>query len=92
MWTAVFWRDALERALRTVAQTWAATLIAAGTGLLDTDWLAGLSTAGMAGLLSLLLSVGGEMAKPTGTASLTSAVMPRPVPRTTTPDGGGWYR
>lgn len=76
MWTLTFWKDAVERALRTVAQTAAGVWIADGTGLLDTDWAAGLSVAGMAGLLSLLLSVGGQAVVPTGTASLTRAVVP----------------
>lgn len=76
MWTIAFWQDAVERALRTVAQTAAGVWIADGTGVLDTDWTAGLSVAGMAGLLSLLLSVGGQAVVPTGTASLTRAVAP----------------
>lgn len=79
MWTIAFWKDAVERAVRTVAQAWVAVLVAAGTGLLDTDWLAGLSMAGMAGLLSLLTSLGGEaLINPSGTASLTNAVVPAP--------------
>lgn len=77
MWTRVFWGDALERLIRTFAQSEAAILVAAGTGLLDTDWLAGLSTAGMAAVVSLLFSVGGEMVAPTGTASFSTAVVPR---------------
>lgn len=74
--TGTFWADAVERAVRTFAQAEAAVLVAAGTGLLDTNWLAGLSTAGMAGVLSILFSVGGETVRPTGTASLTTAVAP----------------
>lgn len=77
MWKLVFWKDAVERALRTVAQTEAAVLVAAGTGLLDTDWLAGLSTSVMAGVISLLFSISGEVVAPNGTASFTSAVVPR---------------
>lgn len=56
--TGKWWRAALIRAVRTVAQTAAAT---AGTGaaLGDVDWLAVLSASVLAGLLSLLTSLGG---------------------------------
>lgn len=68
----VFWKDTLERALRTAAQAELALLVADGTGLLDTDWWAGLSAAGMAALLSLLTSLGSGVSNPDGTASLVS--------------------
>lgn len=48
------------RAIKTFAQTLAAMLTAAGTGLLDTDWLTSLSVAGMAALLSILTTIGGD--------------------------------
>lgn len=51
---------AAVRAVKTFAQTLGAMLTAAGTGLLDTDWLTSLSVAGMAALLSLLTTVGGD--------------------------------
>jgi hypothetical protein len=70
MWTRVFWKDAVERALKTAAQVFVTVLIAAGTDLLTTDWKAGLAAAGMAAVLSLLTSVGSEVVKPNGTASL----------------------
>ena len=57
MFTAAFAKAALERALKTVAQTLAALLVASGTGLLDTDWGPGLSVAGMAGVISVLTSL-----------------------------------
>lgn len=53
-------RTAAIRAVKTFAQTLGAMLTAAGTGLLDTDWLTSLSVAGMAALLSVLTTVGGE--------------------------------
>jgi len=65
-----FWRDALERAVRTTAQTAAGMLLGHSVGLLGVNWGSVSSIAGMAGVLSLLLSVGGEAARPTGTASL----------------------
>jgi hypothetical protein len=73
MWTAAFWKDALERAVRTVAQVLGALVVAAGTGLLDTDWLAAFSAAGMAGLLSVLTSLASEVRSPDGTASMIPA-------------------
>ena len=39
MWSAVFWKAAGERALRTFAQTLAALLVADATGLLDAAWV-----------------------------------------------------
>lgn len=68
----VFWKDAVERAVRTAAQAELAVLIADGTGLFDTNWWAGLSAAGMAAVLSLLTSVGSGVTNPDGTASLVS--------------------
>lgn len=58
MWTSDFWKAAAERSVKTFAQTAAATLTAAGLGLLDVDWVALVSVAGMAGLVSLLTSIG----------------------------------
>jgi len=75
-----FWKDVLERALRTAAQVAVATLVAAKTGLLDTDWLSWLSTVGMATLLSLLTSVASEAKGPDGTAALYSRHDDNPPP------------
>ena len=58
MFTVLFWKAAGERAVKTFAQTAAALLVAAGTGLLDSDWQTTGSVAGMAALLSVLTSVG----------------------------------
>jgi hypothetical protein len=73
MWKAAFWKDAVERAIRTFAQTFGALVVAAGTGLLDTDWFTGFSAAGMAGLLSVLTSLASEVRSPDGTASMIHA-------------------
>ncbi len=73
MWKAAFWKDAVERAVRTFAQTFGAVVLAAGTGLLDTDWLTGVSAAGMASLLSVLTSLASEVKSPNGTASMMNA-------------------
>lgn len=81
MWTPSFWKDAAERAIRTMAQVMVTMIVAAGTGLLDTDWFAYLSAAGMSGLLSVLTSVASEVKSPNGTASLVgSRALSPPVP------------
>lgn len=56
MFTKDFWRYALERAIRTVAQTAVATI---GTSALlsEINWLAVASASCVAGLLSILMSV-----------------------------------
>ena len=53
-----WWGLALERAIRTLAQTAIAT-ITAGTavGALDVDWTSVVSVSGLAGILSILTSI-----------------------------------
>lgn len=58
MFTTAFLLATIERAIKTLAQTAAALLVADGTGLLNTDWLALLSVAGMAAVVSVLTSIG----------------------------------
>ncbi|MPZ82572.1 MAG: holin [Actinophytocola sp.] len=78
MWTLAFWKDAIERAVRTAAQVLASVLVADGTGLLDTDWFGGLAAAGMAAVFSVLTSITSDFTNPNGTASaLTQATQPR---------------
>ena len=62
MFTIAFIRATLERAIKTLAQTAAAMLVADGTGLLDTDWITVASVAGMAAIVSLLTSIGSAAA------------------------------
>lgn len=70
MVTWIFWRDALERAIRTAAQTLIGVLGAGATGVLDVAWPAALSAAGLAALLSLLTSVIATGVGTPGTAAL----------------------
>ena len=72
MFTLAFFRAAVERAVKTLAQTAAALLVADGTGLLDTDWVTVASVAGMAAVVSLLTSIGSG-AVTGGSPSLTDA-------------------
>lgn len=53
-----FWIQTAERAVKTVAQTAVATITANATGLLDADWTTIGSVSGLAGLVSLLTSIG----------------------------------
>jgi hypothetical protein len=57
MFTTAFWKATTERAVRTAAQTAVATLGADGIGLMDVDWGAAASVAGMAALLAVLTAV-----------------------------------
>ncbi|WP_020668493.1 holin [Amycolatopsis nigrescens] len=68
--SGTFWIDAVERAIKTAVQSFAAWLGAAGTGLLGLDWGTGLSITGYAVVLSLLTSVGSTKGGDPGTASL----------------------
>ncbi|WP_327358162.1 holin [Streptomyces sp. NBC_01304] len=81
MWTAAFWKDTAERAVRTFAQALVAVLTAGATNLLDVDWVAALSTAGMATLLAVLTAIGLSARKaaepqPAGGATTGGAVNP----------------
>jgi hypothetical protein len=67
--TSKFWKDAFERAVKTFAQSGVA-ILALATGLLDVSWTQGLSTAGLAALISLLTSVGSAGVGSSESASL----------------------
>jgi hypothetical protein len=58
IWTRAFWKGAVERSIKTVAQSLAAVIVVNTTGLADIDWLGVLSIAGAAGLASVLTSIG----------------------------------
>jgi len=55
-----FWKAAGIRVLKTVCQT-AVALIPAASMIQQVDWLTVISTAGCAGILSLLTSIGGGL-------------------------------
>lgn len=56
MWTADFWKDTAERAVKTAAQTGAALLVV-GTPIWEIDWTAGLGITATATALSVLTSL-----------------------------------
>jgi hypothetical protein len=57
MFTYQFWQLAIERAVKTFAQSLLAIFSATGVGLLTVPWTASLSTAGIAAVLSVLTSI-----------------------------------
>ena len=63
MWTAAFWKDAGERAVKTFAQAFLALFGAGAVDLLSVDWRADLSVSGGAALLSLLTSLASAKVK-----------------------------
>jgi hypothetical protein len=70
LFTKLFWTDAIERAIKTFAQTLASLLVGDGVGLLSVDWVGCISVSGLAALVSLLTSVGSAAKAGTDTASL----------------------
>ncbi len=87
MWTYRFWQFALERAVKTFAQSLLAVLGVSGIGLLSVPWSTALSTAGMAAMLSVLTSVASEPLGEDNTPSLLSSdtTTPEPAVRTSMP-------
>ena len=70
MFTKIFWKDTLERAINTFAQSFGAFLIANGTGLFDVEWKQAFSIAALSFIVSVSTSMGGNKMGDTGTASL----------------------
>lgn len=69
MFTVMFWRQVLERCIKTFAQALGGMLAAAAT-LESVDWALALSGAGLAALLSVLTSIGSLAVSPAGSPSL----------------------
>lgn len=74
MWTASFWKDTAERAIKTFAQVAASFLVIGTTGVLDVDWAQVASISGVAALVSVLTSLASEGVGTPGTASLIKGV------------------
>jgi hypothetical protein len=70
IFTRRFAIDATERAVKTVAQAATALLISAGTDLITTDWKGIAAGAGIAGVISLLTSIGSSSVGDEDSASL----------------------
>lgn len=87
MLTYRFWQLAFERAVKTFAQSLLAVLGVSGIGLLTAPWTTALSTAGMAAILSVLMSVASEPLGEHNTPSVlpSDTTAPRSAPRTSVP-------
>lgn len=72
-WTLAFWQDAAERAVRAAAGAALGTIGADGLGLRAAGWEALGTTAGLAALASIFVSLVGSRVGDLGTASLLSA-------------------
>lgn len=72
MFTKLFWKDAVERSVKTIAQTLTTLWLASNDvfNILAVDWKQAFGVAAGAGLLSLLMSVGSAAKAGTDTASL----------------------
>jgi len=68
MYTLTFWKDAVERAIRTAAQALLALWATDVSGVLAVDWVQAGSVSALAALMSVLMSVAA-----TGTGSQDSA-------------------
>ena len=76
--TLAFWKATGERAVKTVAQSAVALITANATGLLDVDYLGVASVAGLAGVVSILTSIGSDAVTGSGpslTPAATSALV-----------------
>jgi len=71
MWSRYFWLSALERAIKTFAQS-AIALLGGDTilGLFDVDWPNALQVAGLAALISVFTSIVSAPMGPDGSPSL----------------------
>ena len=72
MFDSKFWRDALERAVRTFAQGALGTLGVGAVDLVHTNWVGAVSVGGGAAIISVLMSLAAEPRR--GTLSPASAV------------------
>lgn len=70
MWSSKFWRDALERAIKTGLQAALAMLGTGVTGIIDVDWQNVASVSAVAAVVSLLTSIASNPVGDRGTAAV----------------------
>lgn len=81
MFTSLFWIDAFERVVKTVAQTLSVLFLSSGAvfNILTVDWVTALGISMGAGTLSLLSSIASASKAGTDTASLVVDTKPLEV-------------
>lgn len=80
MFSKQFLIDSAERAISTFLQTLLAIVGVDALALFSMDWKAALAAAGSAAILSIVKSLAGNKVGNEGTASLTKATLPAPLP------------
>jgi hypothetical protein len=79
VFTRNFVRQTAERAVKVFAESLAALLLASNTGLLDAPWETSLSAAGMAALVSVLVSIASRPVGAPDSPSLVRIGAPDPA-------------
>ena len=74
--TRAFWTAALERAIKTLAQTAVALVSVDGLGFLDVDWAQIGSVAGLAAVVSILTSIASDRIGPVGPSLANEVAVP----------------
>lgn len=77
--TKEFWLATLERMLKTFCQALLAVGLTGATGLLNVDWAAALSAAGLAAVISVLTSIISAPVGGNGPSLANEVVEPQPV-------------
>lgn len=70
MWTLGFWKESVERAVKTAAQTAVAFFVVGETGVADVDWATVGSVAFVAAVASVLTSLASAPFGPADSPSL----------------------
>jgi len=79
IWTVEFWKDAAERAVKTAAQTTAASVLVTNVPVWDIDWTAGVGIVATATIGSVLTSILSSGIGTPGTASAAYVGLHRKV-------------
>ncbi len=78
IWSTRFWQAAGERSLRSFSQSLLSLILAEGSGLVEARWWAHASIAGMAAVVSLLMSIIGNSGTTPGPSFGNAEVLKNP--------------